>query len=601
MTPSANALIPDRQRTAIDNLIRRELKVGDPRDPNQLARALMERYQDNRRAQAIDGEARGLPFLQTPIIRAPDMPVQTAIEFDLELTRDRVRADLQRLLTENLSQTMRPELEGWHGAIQHALDEGVSSARMGLDPARRDVAFAMRRQLGEYARLARLVGLFSPALRDFYRALAASLDDAAIVILVLTGESMANVGFSGGRFLLQTSYADLQARRDAVLSALRRIDGISTLADSGAGHWPRGLRAHRQLNLLLEASGQGDLRSLLSEAEMARVLDGLIQLASGGSPQGLRSLGSTVWSPLARLRRFVRIAGSMVEPASHELAGLQEAMQLFIEGFEPAGGFRLLRITRPALLTQTAGGLSDEQPADRRLLALAGLRGALASLVESWLGYACSDDALIAQAALDRVLFDVDRAIDHYANGSSELGLCEIRASAAHMLTLALEQDIWAVNAKTGALWKGATPGWVTSLRGRADLVTRLSDITAHLRPLPGNAPWDAGMIARYDQAFDDNLAIEGDGAPRPCFGQVLHDELANSLDADRQWLPVIQQLATHGNAIQLVLGNGQGIVKWQEDTLSAIDAISDITSGTGLPVAKVPEHFEISLDRLAS
>jgi len=83
---------------------------------------------------------------------------------------------------------------------------------------------------------------------------------------------------------------------------------------------------------------------------------------------------------LARMRRFVRTVGGLVDPASHELAGLVEALRLFIEGFEPAGGFRLLRVARPALLGQTGGGLTDEQPADRRLIALTQLRPALADL-----------------------------------------------------------------------------------------------------------------------------------------------------------------------------------------------------------------------------
>ncbi|WP_373744635.1 hypothetical protein, partial [Achromobacter insuavis] len=54
--PGADASGAGRQRTALDNLIRRELRVGDPNDPQQIARALADRYQSDARAQSIDGE-----------------------------------------------------------------------------------------------------------------------------------------------------------------------------------------------------------------------------------------------------------------------------------------------------------------------------------------------------------------------------------------------------------------------------------------------------------------------------------------------------------------------------------------------------------------
>lgn len=598
---------PVDSRLALDTLIRRELKVGDPSDPAHVARALMERYQASSRAQAIEGEARGLPFLHTPIVREAGGPVQTAIDLDLDQARDRIRADLQSLLTDNLTQTMRPELEGWQGAITLALDEAVANARLGLDPARRDVAFAMRRQLGEYARLSRLVGLFSPALQPLYRSLAASLDDMASVVLVLIGEAMANVGFTGGRFLLQTSYSDLQARRDAVLVALRQIDGLAAQQGSGS-HWPRGLRAHRQINLLLEARGQGELRALLSESELARTLDELVQLASGGTPYGLRSLGGTAWGPLTRLRRFVRTVGALVDPASHELAALLEAMQLFIDGFTPAGGFRLLRVARPALLAQTAGGLNDEQPADRRLQALTLLRSSLAVRIEGWQACRCDLQTLQVQAALDRVLFDLDRAIDAYANGSYELGLSEVRASAAHLLTLSLLADQWQVGTSVGNFWIGLPqlPDWVGRLRNgpEADgLRQDLGTLTRLLRPTRNATDghhWSAAHVDRYDEAFDNNLVIEGDNAPPLFFGQILHDEVANGLDADLQWRPIVLQLATRGEFVEEVLGAGRGLVAWQEQVLQVIQTVSGVPASVVLPAAQVPQHFEISLQRLA-
>ena len=42
------------QRQALDDLIRRELRISDPSDPVQVAKALRERYQGDRRAEVID-------------------------------------------------------------------------------------------------------------------------------------------------------------------------------------------------------------------------------------------------------------------------------------------------------------------------------------------------------------------------------------------------------------------------------------------------------------------------------------------------------------------------------------------------------------------
>ena len=48
MSPSG-----DYKRLALDNLLRRELKVGDPSDPKQIAQALLERFKDDPRTRAI--------------------------------------------------------------------------------------------------------------------------------------------------------------------------------------------------------------------------------------------------------------------------------------------------------------------------------------------------------------------------------------------------------------------------------------------------------------------------------------------------------------------------------------------------------------------
>src|SRR5260221_7873461 len=89
----SDSVASDRQRMTLDNLLRRELHVGDPTDPGQIAQALSERYQDDVRMQAIEGEARGLPFLRTPMLRPMNAPAPTATNIDLDQSRADVNSD----------------------------------------------------------------------------------------------------------------------------------------------------------------------------------------------------------------------------------------------------------------------------------------------------------------------------------------------------------------------------------------------------------------------------------------------------------------------------------------------------------------------------
>jgi hypothetical protein len=154
--------------------------------------------------------------------------------------------------------------------------------------------------------MARLVGALTPTLSLTYRKFAQSLDEVAAVFMVLMGEALSNVGFSGGRFLLQVPYTELQTRRDAAIYALRNLVGTTQFAYD-PNEWPRGLDAYRNLYRLLENQGQGDLRALLVETELARAMDDLIQRAAHGRAEGLRALGATAKLDLQRFHRLVGV------------------------------------------------------------------------------------------------------------------------------------------------------------------------------------------------------------------------------------------------------------------------------------------------------
>ena len=101
------------QRLALDNLIRRELRVGNPNDPLQIAQALLTRYKGTPRAAAIAQEAMGLPFLQTSPVETRVMQAPTSSDAELQQGIDDVERDLRELTTNNLLKDITPELEGW--------------------------------------------------------------------------------------------------------------------------------------------------------------------------------------------------------------------------------------------------------------------------------------------------------------------------------------------------------------------------------------------------------------------------------------------------------------------------------------------------------
>lgn len=437
---SGNSANSNYQRMALDNLLRRELRISDPNDPQQVAQALLSRYKDDPRANAITQEARGLPFLQAAATAVPVALTPSSSDAELKQAVDDVNRDLEALLQNSLLKDITPELQGWAQAIRSAMQEGTVAARFALDPRQRDKAFAIRRQLGDYARVARFVGALTPTLNLVYRKFAQSLDEVASILLVLMGEALANVGFSGGRFLLQTPYSELQVRRDAVINALRNLAG-STQTAFGPNEWPRGLDAYRSLFRLLEVNGQGDLRSLLVENELSRVMDELIQRAAHGNADGLRALGATAKLDLQRFRRLIILGQRSVSPESPPLVAFLEALQLFVDAFDIGGGFRLLKVARPPILFYGLYGMGSLDNADQALIKIVMARADLADKLDCLL--VNNPSLLIQQVLLDKILYDIDRSIDLYAVGVDECGEPERRA-AAYSFLIAEFIKLWA-------------------------------------------------------------------------------------------------------------------------------------------------------------
>jgi hypothetical protein len=621
----------------MDNLIRRELKVANPSDPMQIASALLERYKSDPRAQAIAQEARGLPFLQVPtqpvVVQA--QPTSSAAEW--QQASDDVENDLRALSSDAILKDVRPELEGWTQAIRSAMREGYNAARFALDPRNRDKCFGIRRQLNDYARAARLIGALTVSMTTNYRKLAQSLDEAAAVLLVTMGEALSNFGLGGGRFFLQAPYTELQIRRDAAIYALRNLVGATQQA-YGPNDWPRGLDAYRSLYKALDEQGQGDLRALLEEGELARTMDELIQRAANGNVEGLRALGSTAQIDLNRFRRLVAVSHRITNPQSPPLAAFLEAVMLFIDAFDSAGGIRLLRIARPPILLYGLYGQNSQQLADRRLLRLIEVRGFFANQIDCFTACACTDGSELCQIVLDKVLYDVDRAIDLYALGEFDFGEPERRASAfSFVVDAALLQTCDLIGSATPGQRLISTGGSPCSTDGAAasSPPPQVNTILASLRAIRGLL-----RPVLNDTAFADVWQ----DTPTAAYVKLLphsyrHQELCIQRDAEMRLADLVQTMApgcladgavfgTPNGVIQRLMRQAMNLSKFDLFVTPDVDPTKPVTVSPGDPNAgigqilaefnakdicalinrdadcdgfaiRIPPHFETSLDSL--
>jgi hypothetical protein len=602
------------QRLALDNLIRRELRVGDPNDPLQIAQALLARYKGTPRAAAIDQEARGLPFLQTIPVETRGTQAPTSSDAELQQARDDIERDLRELTTNSLLKDITPELEGWGTAVRSAITEGSAAARFSLDPRQRDKAFAIRRQLNDYARMARLVGTLTPTLSPTYRKFAQSLDEVTAVILVLMGEALANVGFSGGRFLLQVPYSELQTRRDAAIYALRNLVGATQQA-YGPNDWPRGLDAYRNLYRLLEVQGQGDLRALLVETELARTMDELIQRAAHGRAEGLRALGATAKLDLQRFRRLIAIAQRAVSPESPPLTAFLEALQLFADAFDIGGGFRLLRIARPPILFYGLYGIGRLSNAEQVLVNLVVLRGSLAEQLDCFLQCECSDEQVTCQVMLDKVLYDVDRAIDLYAVGVDDFSEPERRAAAfsfviarvveaiapcLNKLPIRVRERLRTTLLSIATTLRQSVPSDEPEVLALRDFVRftwpNEASRPPSLRPFMTGATEDLIGFIIAIQLLLPTIDFTKPAQPAlPAFFittvNVISQELCIQQDAEVRWENLVRTMAPDCHGIESVFNSMENM----------LNAVLDDVGGTCKPFEpSLPPHFETSLDSIA-
>jgi hypothetical protein len=420
--PTEGAPMNGRSPIAVklDNLIRSKLRVSNPNDPAEIADGLKRFYKGA--AERTRLEEAGLPFYQVPMLEPPRPETAGPGRYELDQAKSDVGKDLASLLQNQLLKDINPELRGWQSAIDNIIADGSEAAPLTLDPRMRDRGFQARRLLGDYARVARFVGALTPSLNDNFRALARSLDEVSSVLMVLMGDALANIGFSGGRFLLQATASDLQDRRDAALVALRNLLS-STQVSLDQDTWPRGLQAYQQFIRKLDGTGNSDLRALFQEANLAKLMDDLIARVNVMSADGLRALGSTAVLQVQPLRRLIQLGRRLGDPQSPPLAAFLLALELFTEAFQnSSSGSRLISIARPAILSYGLYGLGGPDKATARLNKLVVARGNLAVQVDCFMPCSCTQDYVRCQIILDKLLYDIDRAIDALTLGTNSEG-----------------------------------------------------------------------------------------------------------------------------------------------------------------------------------
>ena len=472
------------QQNAVETVLRRTLKISNPRNLEELSKGLLRRYSND--AMLMDRERKGLPY---------------TIYADTNLALDRntnkrpevidAQNDLERVLGEIASDPalaeISGEMRGWAKAIRSATAEGLNSAPFALDQLASDRALSARRALGDFARISRYTAAMSSCDGQVFCRLAQVCDAVASLILVLMGDAMAEAGVTRSTHVPRIPVSSLRQRRDNIMNELQLLlrSGVDLASPD---IWPRGTASLMQIDEQLTTSEAADLRSLLDENYLSRQLDELIDLASDASIDGMKALGSVAMMSVRRFRRFIAIATSEIAP-SPPLTRFVVALALFIQGFaESAGGYRLAMLARSPLLAGQATLTGGADAPTYTLIAMALARSAAAEWIDC-LCCSCSDDDVESIMFFAKSIYDLDRAIDLYALGieTDGQGDAEIRAGAYAALLEAMAPamakqrfydavDNILVNSGAFAKWRGFLGGGLdqAEIMRRANLMGNL-------------------------------------------------------------------------------------------------------------------------------
>jgi hypothetical protein len=424
----------------VDDVLRQALNVSDVRDPTQVAAALLRRYGDA--AKRMQQETEGLSIsgiaggglgevgAATSLGRAGESPGAR----ELQRVTTNLQTDFERVVTHPGNRDFEPEVVGWRDTLLDELSQTVATAQFAQDPLKRDRTFLGIRRMSEYARLARLVGVMNLPLNCDYRRLATTLDDSCNALRILMGEALYEAGLGDGGQILPVPVSDMRARRDALLTATRRLSG-QTL---GEDDWGDGLNSFQRLITRMDdVSGSPELNIYLREEMLAPVLDRLVGYASRTDPTALRQLASTSMVELVQMRKLLVVAKTVLaEAPSSALSAYVQSLVAFLDVFKDRrAGARLVDLAVPLAMAARLTAEDFDAVPRRILRELVSWRAEFAQEVECYLSCcACDKDNLKRQVQLDKILYDIDKSIDLMAQGDggngTPWGLAELRASA---------------------------------------------------------------------------------------------------------------------------------------------------------------------------
>ncbi|MCV6598671.1 MAG: hypothetical protein OIF40_16520 [Mangrovicoccus sp.] len=579
--------------TRIDAIMRQALMLSDPSNPEEVAKALAKRYRDG--ALRIETDRTGMPAAL-----ASPSPVPNSGPSDAELVQAKndLDRDLGALVAAPQLKDIQPELQGWQRSLPQILERGIGAARSAVNERHRAIAMAARQELGDYARLARMLGASTPEFNGTYRALAKSIDQAAALILVLAGETIAGRGF-GGIAALPVPVADLTQRRDAVITALHDLINPDTNAHHGED-WPRALHALSAVNDWLDRSGQGHLRALLDETYLASILDKLVETIGQSEANVLRGLSATSAVTVAQLNRLLSLLGRAINPASPPLARFRQALQLFLQSFRPDRGRRLILAARPPLMANGFYGLANTEE-DTGFVNLMVARSRLAALLDCYLGCDCDESSVACQFVLDKMLYDIDRAIDRYISDRPEASQ---RAAAFGLLIGILLEPA-----------KFPSTVVTTDPFGRyIDVEKQIASLRPCMRP-----DGKARDMLRSVLSEAQNILItpiepadwrQRPNAPLPELYELIHAELCNQREDETRWFefaaamtPNCKDLPAFHTQINALLAAalylaGQG--KTVDQIIIDGEPINAVLVTCEAAESSIPAHYETSLDSFA-
>jgi len=391
-------------------------------------------------------------------------------------------------------------------------------------------------------------------------------------------------------------------------------------------------------------------------------MDELIQRAAHGRAEGLRALGSTAKLDLERFRRLVIVGERAVDIESPPLTAFLEALQLFADAFDSSGGFRLVRIARPPITLYGLYGIGGLEAADERLLQLIIQRGVLAEKLDCFLQCECGLEGVKCQVMLDKILYDVDRAINLFAVGKDDFGQAERRAAAYSLVIESFDKKIADGTFKCDGIVLYSTTiepildrmedllagpervlggptsddrKWIAALRaygnavistltanpqpGGADLII---DLRAAIRPPPPALPLatdpDTKRFHLLDLALVSSLAQKGEallsaavppiGVPLDIASRAAVDEFNEAFDIDALIDTLRQELCIQKDAeirwkdlVKSMAPNCVNIDNIFIDVQGVVNGALAAVGDTKCPVfgPTIPPHYETSLEAL--